>query len=79
MLVCAGRIQERYPNRLLDGTYAPGAALPNERSLANEIGVTRPTLCEMLQRLANEGWITIVMEIKLSNAVKLSKKCKIND
>ena len=44
---------------LLDGTYAPGAALPSERSLANEIGVTRPTLRETLQRLANEGWITI--------------------
>jgi GntR family negative regulator for fad regulon and positive regulator of fabA len=44
---------------LLDGTYAPGTALPSERALANQIGVTRPTLRETLQRLANEGWITI--------------------
>jgi len=43
----------------LDGTYAPGSVLPSERVLANEIGVTRPTLRETLQRLANEGWITI--------------------
>jgi GntR family transcriptional regulator, negative regulator for fad regulon and positive regulator of fabA len=44
---------------ILDGTYACGAALPNERSLAEQMGVTRPTLRETLQRLAGEGWITI--------------------
>lgn len=44
---------------ILDGTYATGSALPNERSLAQQIGVTRPTLRETLQRLANEGWVKI--------------------
>ncbi len=44
---------------ILDGTYGSGAALPNERSLAEKIGITRPTLRETLQRLAGEGWITI--------------------
>lgn len=44
---------------ILDGTYPTGAALPNERALAAQIGVTRPTLRETLQRLANEGWINI--------------------
>ena len=44
---------------ILDGTYACGSALPNERSLAEQMGVTRPTLRETLQRLAGEGWITI--------------------
>jgi len=44
---------------ILDGTYPPGAALPNERTLAVQIGVTRPTLRETLQRLSGEGWITI--------------------
>ena len=44
---------------ILDGTYSCGTALPNERSLAQQIGVTRPTLRETLQRLAGEGWITI--------------------
>ncbi|MBW2616913.1 MAG: GntR family transcriptional regulator, partial [Deltaproteobacteria bacterium] len=41
------------------GTYPQGAALPNERTLAEKIGVTRQTLRETLQRLAREGWITI--------------------
>ncbi len=44
---------------LLDGTYPPGSTLPNERSLAVELGVTRPTLREVLQRLSREGWIKI--------------------
>jgi GntR family negative regulator for fad regulon and positive regulator of fabA len=44
---------------ILDGTYPIGMALPNERRLAELIGITRPTLREILQRLANEGWIKI--------------------
>lgn len=44
---------------ILDGTYSAGAALPNERTLAEELGVTRPTLRETLRRLAGEGWLTI--------------------
>ena len=44
---------------ILDGTYSCGTALPNERSLAEQMGVTRPTLRETLQRLAAEGWISI--------------------
>jgi GntR family negative regulator for fad regulon and positive regulator of fabA len=44
---------------ILDGTYSCGSALPNERTLAEQMGVTRPTLRETLQRLAGEGWLTI--------------------
>ena len=44
---------------ILDGTYPPGAALPNERRLAKQLGITRPTLRETLQRLAAEGWLRI--------------------
>ena len=44
---------------ILDGTYPVGEALPNERKLAQKLGVTRPTLRETLRRLAGEGWITI--------------------
>ncbi|UCF94284.1 MAG: fatty acid metabolism transcriptional regulator FadR [Desulfobacterales bacterium] len=44
---------------ILDGTYPTGAALPSERSLAEQIGVTRPTVRETLQRLAKEGWVKI--------------------
>lgn len=44
---------------ILDGTYAPGTPLPNERELAAHLQVTRPTLREALQRLARDGWLTI--------------------
>ncbi|MFO8047655.1 MAG: GntR family transcriptional regulator [Desulfosudaceae bacterium] len=44
---------------ILDGTYPPGQALPGERALAEVIGVTRPTIREVLHRLAKDRWITI--------------------
>jgi GntR family negative regulator for fad regulon and positive regulator of fabA len=44
---------------ILRGDFPPGSPLPNERSLAEKVGVTRPTLRETLHRLAREGWITI--------------------
>jgi len=44
---------------ILNGTYPAGSVLPSERALAERLGVTRPTLRETLQRLANEGWIEI--------------------
>ncbi len=44
---------------ILDGDYLPGAALPGERELAAQLGVTRPTLREALQRLERDGWISI--------------------
>jgi len=39
--------------------YKPGDTLPPERELAEQLGITRPTLRETLQRLAREGWIKI--------------------
>ncbi|MCP3951023.1 MAG: GntR family transcriptional regulator [Desulfobacterales bacterium] len=51
--------EHRLVTALLDGTYPPGSTLPNERSLATKLGVTRPTLREVLQRLSREGWIKI--------------------
>ncbi len=44
---------------ILDNSYAPGDALPGERVLSQTLGVTRPTLREILQGLARDGWITI--------------------
>ena len=44
---------------ILSGTYPAGTALPGERALADEIGITRPTLRETLQRLASQGWVKI--------------------
>jgi len=44
---------------ILDGGYPAGATLPNERTLSETLGVTRPTLREALHRLAALGWLTI--------------------
>lgn len=44
---------------ILDGTWPPGTLLPGERDLAAQLGVTRQTLRETLQRLAQDRWITI--------------------
>jgi GntR family negative regulator for fad regulon and positive regulator of fabA len=44
---------------ILNNAFPSGSALPAERELAKEIGVTRQTLREVLQRLESEGWITI--------------------
>jgi GntR family negative regulator for fad regulon and positive regulator of fabA len=44
---------------ILGGTFPPGSTLPGERTLAVDLGVTRPTLREALQRLARDGWVTV--------------------
>ncbi|MBA3471082.1 MAG: fatty acid metabolism transcriptional regulator FadR [Herpetosiphonaceae bacterium] len=44
---------------ILDGTYPPGTPLPAERELASQLGVTRPTVREVLQRLSRDGWLMI--------------------
>ncbi|MFL7839392.1 MAG: fatty acid metabolism transcriptional regulator FadR [Candidatus Promineifilaceae bacterium] len=44
---------------ILDGTYPPDSSLPGERTLAAEMGVTRPTLREAIQRLSRDGWLTV--------------------
>jgi GntR family negative regulator for fad regulon and positive regulator of fabA len=51
--------EEALVTAILDGVYPPGSTLPGERTLAAELGVTRPTLRETLQRLSCEGWLTI--------------------
>lgn len=44
---------------ILDGDLPPGSNLPGERELAARLGVTRPTLREVLARLGRDGWLTI--------------------
>lgn len=44
---------------ILNGDFPPGVNLPSERELAHRLGVTRPTLREVLQRLERDGWLTI--------------------
>lgn len=45
--------------RILSGGFPPDSTLPPERELALQLGVTRPTLREALQRLDRDGWLEI--------------------
>jgi GntR family negative regulator for fad regulon and positive regulator of fabA len=51
--------ESRLVAAFLDGTFPVESNLPAERELALQLGVTRPTLREALQRLARDGWIEI--------------------
>ena len=44
---------------ILSGRFPINGTLPAERELAVQIGVTRPTLREVLQRMARDGWLDI--------------------
>ena len=52
-------IETRLINAILDDQFPINSNLPPERDLATQLGVTRPTLREGLQRLARDGWIEI--------------------
>lgn len=43
--------------RIEDGTYRPGTALPSENQIAAEFGVARATVLKSLQALKQDGWI----------------------
>ncbi|MEA4907662.1 MAG: fatty acid metabolism transcriptional regulator FadR [Chloroflexi bacterium] len=51
--------EERLIEAILSGHFPAGSNLPAERELAVQLGVTRPTLREALQRLARDGWLEI--------------------
>ena len=44
--------------RILEGSLKPGDRLPSERDLALELGVSRPSLREAIQRLVSKGMLT---------------------
>ena len=52
-------IESRLINAILDDQFPINSNLPPERDLAGQLGVTRPTLREGLQRLTRDGWIEI--------------------
>jgi GntR family negative regulator for fad regulon and positive regulator of fabA len=52
-------VEKRLLEAIIDGTLPIGSNLPGERDLAAQLGVTRPTLREALQRLARDGWLDI--------------------
>ncbi len=51
--------ESRLIEAFLNGRFSIDSNLPPERELAVQIGVTRPTLREALQRLARDGWVEI--------------------
>jgi GntR family transcriptional regulator, negative regulator for fad regulon and positive regulator of fabA len=51
--------ENRLVEAILDGTFSINSSLPPERDLAQQLGVTRPTLREALQRLSRDGWLEI--------------------
>jgi len=51
--------EQRLLEAIVSGHFAINSTLPGERDLAAQIGVTRPTLREALQRLARDGWLDI--------------------
>jgi len=51
--------ENRLVEAILDGTFPINTSLPPERDLAEQLGVTRPTLREALQRLSRDGWLEI--------------------
>jgi GntR family negative regulator for fad regulon and positive regulator of fabA len=51
--------ESRLLEAILNGDFPVNSCLPAERELAAQIGVTRPTLREAMQRLARDGWLDI--------------------
>ncbi|MBP6009016.1 MAG: FCD domain-containing protein [Rhodoferax sp.] len=44
--------------RILEGSLKPGDRLPSERTMALEMGVSRPSLREAMQKLVSKGLLT---------------------
>lgn len=55
----ADEIVERIELLILEGTFKPGERLPGERALAEEFGVSRPSLREALQKLVARGVLSV--------------------
>jgi len=51
--------ESRLLEAILSGHFPINGNLPAERELAEQLGVTRPTLREAMQRLARDGWLNI--------------------
>jgi GntR family transcriptional repressor for pyruvate dehydrogenase complex len=53
----SGSVAERLVTAIAVGTYSPGERLPPERELATRLGVSRATLRQALQRVAELGLV----------------------
>jgi GntR family transcriptional repressor for pyruvate dehydrogenase complex len=54
------RIAEQLEQAILSGEYAPGDALPSERELSDQLGVSRSVVREAIGRLASLGLVRSV-------------------
>jgi len=52
-------VENKLIRSVLLGEFPPGSELPPERDLAANLGVGRPTLREVIQRLERDGWFTV--------------------
>lgn len=52
-------VENKLIRAVLLGEFPPGSELPPERDLAAKLGVGRPTLREVIQRLERDGWFTV--------------------
>lgn len=55
----ADEVFDRLFDEILEGRLAPGATLPAERALSDQLGVNRQAVREALQRLAQAGLVDI--------------------
>jgi GntR family transcriptional repressor for pyruvate dehydrogenase complex len=54
----ADTVASELEKRILEGSLKAGDRLPSERDLAVELGVSRPSLREAIQKLASKGLLT---------------------
>jgi len=58
-VLLSDRIHERLRTEILSGALPPGAALPSERRLSEQLGASRHAVREALKRLQESGLISI--------------------
>lgn len=54
----ADSVASELEKRILEGSLKPGDRLPSERTLALDMGVSRPSLREAMQKLVSKGLLT---------------------
>lgn len=54
----ADSVASELEKRILEGSLKPGDRLPSERDLAIELGVSRPSLREAMQKLVSKGMLS---------------------
>lgn len=53
------RVERQLIKSILEAEYPAGSPLPSERELANRLGVGRPIVREVIQRLERDGWLEV--------------------